>query len=132
MINPSETCLRCHGSFTWEIMEGLPGPWHEARVDFEDEETPNGCLVCHQDLYRTVRHQVSYLKPEAIEAAAAAGSDVCYGCHGGRAWFMNSYPYPRHPWPDMPEEVPEWAADRPTESDARYRLPQEQAQRTDG
>ena len=132
MINPSDTCLRCHGSFPWEIMEGLVGPWHEGRADFEDEETLNGCLVCHQDLYRTVRHQVSYLNAEAIEEAAATSSDVCYGCHGGRAWFMNSYPYPRHPWPDMPEEVPEWAADRPTESDPRYRLPMEQAQRTDG
>ena len=123
MVNPSETCLRCHGRFPWEVMEGLPGPWSEARADFEDEETPNGCLVCHEDLYRTTRHQVTYLRPDAIEAAAKDSSDVCYGCHGGRAWFMTSYPYPRHPWPDMPEEMPDWARDRPTSSDARFRLP---------
>ena len=33
-----------------------------------------------------------------------------------------SYPYPRHAWPGMPPEVPDWAKDRPTESEARFRL----------
>ena len=122
MINPSDTCLRCHGSFPWEIMEGLSGPWHEIRGDFEFEPTENGCLTCHADLFRSVRHQVTYLNAERIEELAQESSDVCYGCHGGRAWYRNSYPYPRHAWPDMPEEIPAWASDRATESDPRYRV----------
>jgi anaerobic dimethyl sulfoxide reductase subunit A len=62
--------------------------------------------------FRTNRHQVSYLKADAIEAAAKAGTanktggDVCYGCHGGRAWYRIAYPYPRNSWPGMPEVCP--------------------------
>ena len=122
MVNPSDTCLRCHGSFPWENMEGLTGPWHEIRADYEFEPGINGCMTCHEDLFRTVRHQVTYLHAEKIEELAAESSDVCYGCHGGRSWYRISYPFPRHAWPDMPEETPEWAADRPTQSDPRYRL----------
>lgn len=123
MVNPSETCLRCHGSFPYENME-LEGPWHEIRADMEWPEAPNGCLSCHAESYRTVRHQVNYLNSENIERIAREGSsDSCYGCHGGRAWYRISYPYPRHPWPDMDTEIPEWAVDRPTESDAQYALP---------
>lgn len=120
VVDPSETCLLCHGRFNYEVMDGVEGPWHQVRQDFEDEETPNGCLTCHEELFRTVRHGVNYLRPKAIEEAAQSSSDVCYGCHGGRSWFRISYPYPRHPWPDMPEEVPDWAKDRPTESKARF------------
>ena len=120
VVEPSETCLLCHGRFNYEVMDGVEGPWHQVRQDFEDEETPNGCLICHEELFRTVRHGVNYLQPQAIEEAAKSSSDVCYGCHGGRAWFRITYPYPRHPWPDMPEEVPDWAKDRPTESKARF------------
>ncbi len=120
LVNPEESCLLCHGRFPYELMDGVEGPWHEVRGDLEDEETPNACLTCHEELFRTVRHQVNYLKAEAIEQASESSSDVCYGCHGGRAWFRISYPYPRHPWPDMPEETPEWAKDRPTSSDPRY------------
>ncbi len=120
VVNPSETCLRCHGTYSWEMMG--TGPWHEARVDFEDEETPNGCLICHGELYRTVRHQVTYLNGDTIEDLAQSSSDVCFGCHGGRAWYNIPYPYPRHPWPDMDEDVPEWAEDRPTGSDARFQI----------
>jgi hypothetical protein len=122
MVNPSKTCLRCHGSFPFELMDGVEGPWHEVRVDMEDEETPNGCLVCHEETFRTVRHQVNYLKAASIEEAAKAGSDVCLGCHGGRQWYRITYPYPRHPWPDMDtEETPEWAKKRPATS-----LPEDQ------
>lgn len=121
MVNPKTTCLRCHGQYDYEIMS--TGPWHEFRADLEDEETPNGCLTCHEETYRTVRHQVTYLKPKAIEEAAKSSSDVCYGCHGGRSWYRVSYPYPRHPWPDMDEEVPEWAQGRPTQSEERFRKP---------
>ena len=121
MVNPEQSCLLCHGNFPHEIME-LGEPWHQVRADLEDEETPNGCLSCHGELFRTVRHQVNYLKADAIEEASKESSDTCYGCHGGRAWFRISYPYPRHAWPDMPEETPDWAKDRPTESDPRYRV----------
>lgn len=120
MVNPSETCLRCHGSFPWKNME-LPGPWHEIRADMEPEGTPNGCLTCHETI-RTARHRVTYLKAAGIEQAAKESSDVCLGCHGGRAWYRISYPFPRTPWPDMPKDTPVWAKDRPTAPDARFEL----------
>ncbi|MFV0360589.1 hypothetical protein [Tropicimonas sp.] len=129
MVNPAETCLLCHGQMPDpENIMTLPGPWPEIRGDMEDQsdEDPtfaNGCLSCHQDLFRTNRHNVTYLKAAGIEELAQAGSDTCYGCHGGRAWYRISYPYPRHPWPGMDPEMPEWAADRPTESDPRYARP---------
>jgi hypothetical protein len=122
-VNPSETCLRCHGQFPNQNM-GID-PWTTVREGMETPETPNGCLTCHAEQFRTVRHQVSYLKADAIEALAKTSADVCYGCHGGRGWYRISYPYPRHPWPGMDaSQVPDWAKDRPTESEAKYRLPQ--------
>ncbi len=125
MVNPSDTCLRCHGAMPdpVEIM-GLEGPWHEVRADMEYPEAPNGCLSCHAESFRTERHAVTYLNAENIEKIGREGSsDSCYGCHGGRAWYRNAYPYPRHDWPDMDTETPDWAADRPTESDPAYALP---------
>ena len=115
-VNPSATCLRCHGQMPVQLM-GLPGPWPQVKETFGDS-----CLTCHAAI-RTSRHQVTYLKAAAIEAAGAKNADVCYGCHGGRAWYRISYPYPRHPWAGMPAEVPSWAKDRPAESEARFRLP---------
>jgi len=124
MVNPTQTCLRCHGAMPDpENIMGLEGTWHQARVDFEDEETPNGCLSCHEETFRTVRHQVTYLKAANIEEAAKASSDVCYGCHGGRKWYRIAYPYPRNPWPDMDtEETPEWAVGRPTQSEPQFQI----------
>lgn len=121
-VNPSETCLRCHGSYPYEVM-GLSEPWPQTRESLETKETPNGCLTCHAEQFRTVRHQVSYLKADNIEKLAKASSDTCFGCHGGRQWYRISYPYPRHPWPGMPDETPDWAQDRPKDSDARFQLP---------
>jgi hypothetical protein len=115
-----DTCLLCHGQFPYQNM-GVPGPWLEYGEAFQ-----NNCLLCHVT-FRTNRHQVNYLKPDAIEALAAEKQDVCFGCHGGRSWYRISYPYPRHPWPGMPEIVPEWARDRPTASPARFRIGVEQA-----
>lgn len=129
MINPSVTCLRCHGTLPDPVnIMGLGGPWHEVRADMEDDETPNGCLTCHDELFRTVRHRVTYLKAASIEEAAKTSSDVCFGCHGGRAWYRISYPYPRHPWPDMDPETPDWATGRPTESEPEYQLEPQAAQ----
>jgi hypothetical protein len=121
-VDPSQTCLKCHGQFPNQNM-GLD-PWVQVREGLETPETPNGCLTCHAEQFRTVRHQVSYLKADAIEALAKTKADACYGCHGGRAWYRISYPYPRHPWPGMDAAVPDWAKDRPSESEAKYRLPQ--------
>lgn len=121
-VNPSNSCLMCHGAFPATNM-GLEGSWHELREGFENEDAPNGCLTCHAEQFRTVRHQVNYLNAKAIEDLAKSGSsDSCYGCHGGRAWYRISYPYPRHAWPDMDPEVPEWAKNRPTQSAAEYQL----------
>ena len=119
MVNPTTTCLLCHGKMPMEVM-GLEGKWSDLREGMESPEAPNGCLTCHAEQFRTVRHQVTYLKADAIEASAKKNADTCYGCHGGRAWYMNSHPYPRHAWPGMDPAVPDWAKDRPTESDPRY------------
>lgn len=111
-VNP-EICVMCHGSNPFKIM-GLPGPWAEVRDIFQDN-----CLLCHANT-RTERHKVNFLKADAIELAGKENSDVCYGCHGGRAWYRIGSPYPRHAWPGMGKTVPEWAENRPTESDARF------------
>ena len=112
-VNPETTCLKCHGQMNYQVM-GLPGPWPESKSAFQ-----NNCLLCHAGI-RTNRHQVNYLDAAAIERLGAANSDVCYGCHGGRAWYRVNYPYPRHPWPGMDPQVPDWATNRPTASEARF------------
>lgn len=123
VVDPAKTCLLCHGSFPADNMGLEKKPWHTQRADLESPDAPNGCLTCHAEQFRTVRHQVSYLKADAIEAAAKAGTgDTCFGCHGGRAWYRISYPFPRHPWPGMDKVVPDWAKGRPTSSDPRYAL----------
>lgn len=114
-VNTEAVCLKCHGQMDTEIM-GLPSPWHESKEIFA-----NSCLTCHAAI-RTTRHQVNYLKAAAIEAAGEKDSETCYGCHGGRSWYRIAYPYPRHAWEGMAPEVPEWARNRPTESEARFRV----------
>ncbi|QTR47202.1 hypothetical protein J9253_04480 [Thiothrix litoralis] len=112
MVDPN-TCLMCHGQFPYQSM-GLPGPWHESGAAFQ-----NNCLLCHAAI-RTNRHKVNFLNAAAIEQEATTnGGDTCYGCHGGRAWYRTSFPYPRHPWPGA-SAPPDWAKDRPTESDLRF------------
>ncbi|MES9844351.1 MAG: hypothetical protein ABW162_17770 [Candidatus Sedimenticola sp. PURPLELP] len=118
-VNP-ETCLMCHGSSPYKIM-GLPSPWSESRSMFQDN-----CLLCHSGI-RTTRHQVNYLKADAIEEAGKEDSDTCYGCHGGRQWYRISFPYPRHAWKGMAKETPDWAKDRPTESEPRFQIKTRQA-----
>ena len=113
-VNP-ETCLMCHGESPYQIM-GLPSPWYESADMFQ-----NNCLLCHANI-RTNRHQVNFLKPDAIEAAGKEDSDVCFGCHGGRQWYRIAYPYPRHFWEGMAEEIPDWAKGRPTESEPRFQI----------
>lgn len=123
MVDPQETCLRCHGRHNYEVM-GLPGPWPETK-----DMIGGSCMsACHIAI-RTNRHQVTYLKPDAIEEAGTEDSDVCYGCHGGRQWYRITYPYPRHPWPGSGDQVPDWAKDRPTQSDEKYRLPTQEAKK---
>lgn len=113
MVNAETTCLKCHGKMDHELM-GLPGPWPEIKESFQ-----NNCLLCHSGI-RTTRHQVNYLKPKEIELLGAKDSNVCFGCHGGRSWYRIAYPYPRHAWEGMPEDKPEWATKRPTESEVRF------------
>lgn len=115
-VNVETTCLKCHGQMNGAVM-GLPAAWPASKDMFG-----NSCLTCHAAI-RTNRHQVSYLKAAAIEAAGASNADTCYGCHGGRAWYRLNYPYPRHAWDGMPTEVPDWAKDRPTVSEVRFQLP---------
>ncbi len=116
-VQPEGSCLMCHGQMNFSAM-GLPEPWPKSKEIFQDN-----CLLCHAAI-RTNRHQVNYLKADAIEKAATEqGGDVCYGCHGGRAWYRNEYPYARTPWEGMAPEVPDWAKGRPNASEARFRLP---------
>lgn len=125
MVNPSETCLLCHGAMpSPENIMGLGGKWHEVRGDLELAEAPNGCLTCHAETFRTNRHQVNYLNAANIEDLARAGtSDTCFGCHGGRSWYRTSYPYARHAWPGMDTEtLPDWAVGRPTDSKPEHAL----------
>ncbi|SEA74665.1 hypothetical protein SAMN05660964_02344 [Thiothrix caldifontis] len=112
MVDPN-TCLMCHGQFPYQNM-GLPGPWHESGAAFQ-----NNCLLCHAAI-RTTRHKVNFLNAAGIEQEGVANSDSCYGCHGGRAWYRTSFPYPRHAWAGAGATVPDWAKDRPTESDLRF------------
>lgn len=116
MVDPAKTCLMCHGKFPAANMGFDQQTWPELREGMESPEAPNGCLSCHAEQFRTARHQVNYLNAAAIETAAKTQADVCYGCHGGRAWYRISYPYPRHPWPGMDPAVPDWAKDRPVTS----------------
>ena len=116
MVDPEQTCLRCHGRHNSEIM-GIPGSWPDTKAMFG-----NSCTAACHVAIRTNRHQVSYLNADAIEKAAAEDPDTCYGCHGGRQWYRITYPYPRHTWPGDSGIVPEWAKDRPTESEERFRL----------
>lgn len=114
MVDPN-TCLMCHGQFDYKNM-GVPGPWAEVG----ESTFQNNCLMCHAAI-RTVRHQVNFLKADAIEAAGKESSDTCYGCHGGRSWYRIPYPYPRHAWPGAAPTVPDWAKNRPTQSEPRFR-----------
>jgi hypothetical protein len=107
-------CLMCHGQHNATIMGVPPGDWRESGAAFAFD-----CMICHANI-RTNRHQVNFLKPDAIEALAKEDKDVCFGCHGGRAWYRIEFPYPRHPWPNAGSVVPDWAKDRPTESEARF------------
>ena len=118
-VNP-EICLMCHGANPYALM-GLPKPWSESRAMFQDN-----CLLCHANI-RTVRHRVNFLKAEAIESAGQQDSDVCYGCHGGRQWYRIPFPYPRHVWKGMSDVIPDWAKDRPTESEPRFQIKTQQA-----
>ena len=115
MVNPETVCLKCHGKMNVEVM-GLPGPWEQSKATFQ-----NNCLLCHAAI-RTTRHQVNYLNAKAIEELGAKpnGGDLCFGCHGGRSWYRTHYPYPRHAWPGMAADVPDWAKGRPTESEVRF------------
>jgi len=113
-----EFCVACHGDSPYSIM-GLPLPWEQSKGMFQ-----NNCLLCHGGI-RTNRHQVNYLNADAIEEAGKNDSDVCFGCHGGRQWYRIAYPYPRHSWEGMAKEIPEWAKDRPTESEPRFRIKQQ-------
>ena len=115
MVDPEKVCLMCHGKMNWQAM-GLPGPWEQSKAGFQ-----NNCMLCHAGI-RTDRHRVNFLDAKAIEVAAAKNGDTCFGCHGGRAWYRTTFPYPRHPWQGMPAETPEWAKARKLESDPRFAI----------
>ena len=114
-VSTEAVCLKCHGKMNWQVM-GLPQPWEQSKTTFQ-----NNCTLCHAAI-RTTRHQVNYLNAQAIEEEAKTSADLCFGCHGGRAWYRMSYPYPRHPWPGMDTAIPDWARNRAIQSDAEHRI----------
>lgn len=109
-----QICVMCHGQHDAAIMGVPPGDWRETGKIFNFN-----CLTCHSAI-RTTRHQVNFLKPDSIEKAGQEDPDVCFGCHGGRSWYRIAYPYPRNSWPGGGDVAPDWAKDRPTESEARF------------
>jgi hypothetical protein len=76
-------CVNCHGRFP-DHRAAFDGDWPAVRQRFD-----GNCLVCHEgDSAR--RHHNPLLDREAVEAQARDSGDVCYGCHGGRAWYRVS------------------------------------------
>lgn len=110
----TDICLMCHGKFDFETMPGVIGPWEQTAVTFN-----NDCMVCHK-IFRTNAHNVNYLNKDVIEQAGTKNGEVCFGCHGGRSWYRIAYPYARNAWPGMSLETPDWASNRPTQSEARF------------
>lgn len=106
MVDPY-VCVMCHGQFNAQKM-GIPESWYKSSQLFGDS-----CLTCHASI-KTERHQnVSFLKVDAIETAGKEDSDVCFGCHGGRAWYNISFPYSSHSWPGW-RDAPRGAKSRYT------------------
>ena len=104
MVDPW-VCAMCHGQFNYTKM-GIPGPWLDNSAIFGDS-----CLTCHAAI-RTERHKgIGFLKADAIETEGKANSDVCYGCHGGRAWYRTVFPYTDKVWPGW-GDPPKGAADK--------------------
>ncbi len=83
-------CLMCHGQFPDPKMMGLPGHWYESGKNMK-----YNCLTCHSAI-RTDRHKSYFLKRDAIEKLAKEKKDLCFGCHGGRAWYRIPFPYKRY------------------------------------
>lgn len=77
-------CLRCHGQFP-DHQPLLGNDWRAERADFD-----NDCRVCHA-ADRARRHTSPWLDAARIESLAIGNGDVCYGCHGGRAWYRVAY-----------------------------------------
>jgi hypothetical protein len=73
-------CINCHGAFP-DHREAFTGTWEVACDEFD-----NTCLVCHRgDAARNHGHPL--LDREGILKRVQQDPDVCYGCHGGRAWY---------------------------------------------
>jgi cytochrome c5 len=86
-------CAMCHGQHNFKKM-GMPGPWPENSHTFGDS-----CLTCHAAI-KLERHQgITFLKAANIETLAKEDTNVCYGCHGGRAWYRINFPYTEKKWP---------------------------------
>lgn len=80
----SETkCLLCHGQFP--PAHGMSWPALQKTIGGQ------GCLACHQvDTLSTILGEVAYLKADKIVAQNQDNAVLCYGCHGGRAWYQKA------------------------------------------
>ena len=93
-----------------------PRPYDPIRVISDDQVE-----AIHAAALKLLSEQgMRVLNARAIEEAGAKNGDICFGCHGGRAWYRTHFPYPRHAWQGMPAEIPDWAKGRPTASDVRF------------
>lgn len=81
-VNPA-ICVNCHGAYP-DHREEFSGSWIETRHEFD-----NTCLVCHRG-DAAKRHNHPLLNKESILQLSKTEPDVCYGCHGGRAWYAVS------------------------------------------
>ncbi len=88
-------CAMCHAQYNFTKM-GVPGPWPDNSTLFADT-----CLTCHVAIKLERHHGISFLNAEGIEELAKKDSNVCYGCHGGRAWYRINFPYTEKKWPGL-------------------------------
>lgn len=78
-----ETCLLCHGQFPQA--HRMSWPALQTAVGGQD------CLACHNaETLRNVVKKVDYLQADKIVAQGQDNAALCYGCHGGRAWYQKA------------------------------------------
>lgn len=110
-VSDPYVCAMCHAQHDYKRM-GMTEPWPQAKKIFQDS-----CMTCHAAI-KTERHQgITFLKADAIEKLGKEDSDVCYGCHGGRAWYKMAFPYHTKQWPGW-GDVPAGAASKYSKSGA--------------
>ena len=127
MVNPSETCLRCHGAMPARGDHGSARAL--ARDPLRTSNSPRSAqrvpeLPRRHLPHRTASGELPATRPNIEEigrwGSAPTAATAATAAAPGTAI---SYPYPRHAWPDMDEEVPEWALGSAERVRPQYALP---------